>query len=287
LLSSLVGLVQYRTGVDPVYLLHLRAAPAMVEAPGVPGRYGAMGFFTSRLGFGHVVTVLLALIAGLLAERAFSRRESLLIAGVGLIGLAAVAVTFDRGAWLGLCAAAMVVALLAAPQARKAVVPVLLLIGAVASLDPPVRARFASAFSAQENTDRVFIWARAAEIIRDHPLRGVGFANYQRMLGPYYDRVDPHFVMRTYAHNLELSTLAETGPLGLFAMLAIVAVAAAALWRRRAVGGLAALAAWFAIAQVHDVFYDTKVMYALWFALGLSLRTDATVLQEPPPARAG
>jgi len=193
-----------------------------------------------------------------------------------------------RAAWLGLCAAAMVIALLAAPQARKAVIPLLLLIGALAALDPAVRGRFATAFSAEANPDRVFIWSRAAEIIRDHPLRGVGFANYQRVLGPYYDRVDPQFVMRTYAHNLELSTLAETGPLGLLAMLWIWAAAAAALWKRRALGGLAALAAWFAIAQVHDVFYDNKVMYGLWFALGLSLREpDAAASPEPPPARAG
>jgi O-antigen ligase len=282
-----VGLVQYRTGVDPVYLLHLRAAPAMVEAPGVPGRYGAMGFFTSRLSFGHTVTVLVALIAGLLAERALPPRTSLLAAAAGLWGLSAVAVTFDRAAWLGLCAAAVVIALLAAPRSRKAAVAVLLLVAALAALDPPVRARFASAFSARDNPDRMFIWARAGEIIRDHPLRGVGFANYQRILGPYYDRVDPHFFMRTYAHNLELSTLAETGPLGLLAMLWIWAAAAVALWRRKALGGLAALAAWFAIAQVHDVFFDTKVMYALWFALGLSLRTDAAKSPGPPPARVG
>ena len=47
-----------------------------------------------------------------------------------------------------------------------------------------------------------------------------------------------------------------------------------------ALGALAALAAWFTIAQVHDVLYDTKVMYALWFSLA------AATSQEPPPARA-
>ena len=286
-LSSLVGLVQYRTGIDLVYMLHLRAQPAAVAAPGVPGRYGAMGFFTSRLTFGHCATVLLALLAGLMAQRTFPRRQSIFVAAAGLLGLAAVAVTFDRAAWLGLCAAAFTVALFAAPRARKAVLPVLLLLGAGAALDPAVRLRFASAFSSRANPDRMFIWARALEIIRDHPLRGIGFANYQRALGPYYDRVDPHFIMRTWAHNLELSTLAETGPLGLLTMLYLWTSAAAALFRRRALGGLAALAAWLVIAQMHDVFYDTKVMYSLWFALGLSLSPDATVLQQPPPARAG
>ena len=63
------------------------------------------------------------IVAGLLAMRTFPRRQALLVAAAGLLGLAAVAVTFDRAAWLGLCAAAAVIALLAAPQARKAVIP--------------------------------------------------------------------------------------------------------------------------------------------------------------------
>jgi O-antigen ligase len=90
--------------------------------------------------------------------------------------------------------------------------------------------------------------------------------------------------MRTWAHNLELSTLAETGPLGLLAMLWLLSTAAVALRKRMragslALGGLAALTALFVIAQVHDVLYDTKVMYALWLALGLSLSPE----EEPWP----
>jgi O-antigen ligase len=146
-----------------------------------------------------------------------------------------------------------------------------------------VRGRFATSFSAAANPDRMFIWSRATEIIADHPLRGVGFGNYQRVAGPYYDRVDPAFPMRTWAHNLELSTLAETGPLGLLAMLWIWIAAAIALLRSGdslATGALAALAAFLVITQTHDLFYDTKVMYALWFALGLAL------WRRSPPATA-
>jgi hypothetical protein len=50
---------------------------------------------------------------------------------------------------------------------------------------------------------------------------------------------------------------------------------------RLATGALAALAAFLTITQTHDLFYDTKVMYALWFALGTALS------RAPPPARAG
>jgi O-antigen ligase len=265
-LASLVGLVQYRTGVDLVHLARLRAEPALVEAPGVAGRYGAMGFFTSRLTFGHVATVLTALLAGSLASGVLTRGRGL-FAGTVLISLAAVAVTFDRAAWLGLAAAGVVILLL---SRRRAVLgAALAALVALAALSTGVRQRFASSFSAESNADRVFIWARAKEIIRDHPLRGIGFGNYPRVCSAYYDRVDPAFPMRTWAHNLELSTLAETGPLGLLAVLWLFGAAALMLWRRRSMGGLAALAAFLAIAQAHDVLYDTKVMYALWLATAL------------------
>jgi len=78
--------------------------------------------------------------------------------------------------------------------------------------------------------------------------------------------------MRTWAHNLELSTLAEMGPVGLVALLWLLIAAARMVLRSTspfASGALAALAAWFTIAQAHDVIYDTKVMYALWFSLAL------------------
>jgi O-antigen ligase len=275
-IASLVGLVQYRTGVDPVHALGLRPDPAMVQAPGVPDRFGAMGFFTSRLTFGHSAAILVALLAGALAARAVPWPAALAVA----LGLAAVAVTFDRAAYLGLCAAAAAIALRAGRRfALLAAVLVALL-----ALHPGVRGRFATSFSPAANADRVFIWSRAREIIADHPLRGIGFGNYQRVSGQYYDRVDPAFPMRTWAHNLELSTLAETGPLGLLAMLFIWLAAAVSLWRSRdplALGGLGALAAFLVITQTHDLFYDSKVMYALWFGLALA------TWRAPPPARAG
>jgi hypothetical protein len=71
--------------------------------------------------------------------------------------------------------------------------------------------------------------------------------------------------------------LAETGPLGLAALGWLAIAAARALSRRirsgdgLAVGGAAAAAALAVIAQAHDVLYDTKVMYALWLALGVAL----------------
>jgi len=275
-LSSAVGLVQYRTGIDLVHQLGLREHAAWVEAPGAEGRYGAMGFFTSRLTFGHNASVLLALVGGTLAsgEVPVRLRGPVLVAAALAFG--AILTTFDRAAWLGLALAALAIA--AAHRRSGRALLAGLVLGAAAFLGfPQARGRFATAFDVGSNADRVFIWSRAVEIVRDHPVLGIGFGNYPRVCGQYYDRVDPSFPMRTWAHNTELSLLAETGPLGLLALLWTAAAAASALWRRvrdgdaLALGGAAAAVALAVIAQVHDVVYDTKVMYALWLALAVAL----------------
>ena len=275
-LSSIVGLIQYRTGVDLVWLAHLRGWQGMVEAPGVPGRFGAMGFFTSRLTFGHNATILASFLLGGLVAGAVPPRRIWIVAGAAILGLSAVAVTFDRAAYLGLAAAGVLMLVVARPRVRKAIAPALGLLVLIGALHGGIRDRFISAFSAASNADRVFVWTQALKIIRDHPLRGVGFGNYPRVCPRYYAQVDPGYGMFTWAHNIELSSLAEMGPIGLCAMLALFMMAAISLRKRLgptswALGGLAALAAFFVIAQAHDVLYDTKVMYALWLALGLSL----------------
>ena len=236
-----------------------------------------MGFFTSRLTFGHNLTVLLSLGLGALVSGTVPRKQLWLVGGSALLGTVAVALTFDRAAYLGLGVAALVIVALARRSTRRPLAGVLVAVYLLTALQPAIRSRAISAFSPQANSDRIFIWSRALEIIRDHPLHGVGFARYPEMCSRYYDRVDPTFFMRTWAHNLELSTLAETGPFGLATMLwmfGTVLVALFSRWRQGhpfALGGMAALFAWLTIAQVHDVFYDTKVMYALWFAIALAL----------------
>ena len=85
------------------------------------------------------------------------------------------------------------VAVCAAPRARRALVPVLAALVLLAALHGGVRGRFLTAFSVTSNADRTFIWARAVEMLRDHPLQGVGFANYSKAAAAYYDRLAAQF----------------------------------------------------------------------------------------------
>lgn len=297
-LASLVGVVQYGTGWDAVHALGLRAEPWQVAAPGVEGRFGAMGFYMSRLTFSHALLALLAALAGALAQGAAAGRARQALLAALLLGLAALVLTFARAAWLGLGAAGLLLAVLAlrASALRRRALALswsgVAALGGLTLLHPGVRERFLSAFDLQANADRLFIWSRALEIIRDHPLLGVGFGNYQRICSAYYDRVDPAFPMRTWAHNSPLSLLAETGPLGLLLAALVVAAAIRALWGRWregwpfAAGGLAALAGFLVAGQVHDLIYDTKAMYPLWFSLALGLAprnsTAPAALEKEP-----
>ncbi|TMA10835.1 MAG: hypothetical protein E6J84_14350 [Deltaproteobacteria bacterium] len=108
LCASVVGLLQYRTGFDLVHALGLRSAPALVQAPGVEGRYGAMGFFTSRLTFGHNATLVVATLAGALVSGAVPAGVRIAFGATCALGLAAVAVTFGRAAYLGVVVAVAV-----------------------------------------------------------------------------------------------------------------------------------------------------------------------------------
>ena len=292
-LASVVGLIQHFTGLDPVHALHLRSEPKVVLAPGGAGRYAALGFFISRLTFANGAAVIVSLLAGVLAGGGLGKRSRWAALGALVLALMAIAAAFDRAAWLGLIAAGLAIAAVAgrrSARVRIGLVAALVAVLAAGALHPGVRGRFRSGFDWEGNRDRVFLWSRALEIIRDHPVLGVGFANYPRAQGPYYDRVDPTFPMRTWAHNTELSLLAELGPLGLAALAWIAAATALGLRRRLALpaapivgseleadvrgravalGAVAACAAIAVIGQVHDVIYDTKVMYPVWFAIAL------------------
>src|SRR5205085_11039865 len=98
----------------------------------------------SRLTFGHNATVLVALLGGATLANAFSPRVRALVVLACLVGIAAIAVTFDRAAYLALLVAVLVVAL---RHRRRAFAWAAALIAAAASLHPAVRSRFASAFS--------------------------------------------------------------------------------------------------------------------------------------------
>ncbi|MHB1846643.1 MAG: O-antigen ligase family protein, partial [Deltaproteobacteria bacterium] len=285
--AGLLAFSQHWTGFDLVASLQLRS-PIRVDAPRVPGRWAGIGTFNSRLTLAHVLALVLAFEVGRwLVEAPAPRRLWLGSLAGWLLGIWS---SFARAAWLALALVLAAAAPLALSRFRPSRRTILALaaLAAIGTLSwagsPGARSWGAAALRPSENADRLFLWARAAEMALDRPVLGAGFGRYARLLGPYYDRFDPSFFMRTWSHDMFLSLLVECGPLGLFAYGWIFVAAGSvglAAWLRRGepgrseaiglcLGGALAALAFGAIGTFHDVLYDGEVAYNLAFALGLA-----------------
>jgi len=286
-LSALLGLVQARTGFDLNHALGVRKLPLRVPSPMGDG-FTALGTLNSRLTFSEIesAVVILALAVVLTGRGLWVRIAS----GVTMLGCAlAVAATYSRAAWIGALAGAATLALGLKRRTLLALVGITVAAGIAGAAVPTVRARAVSAFQATANPDRLFMWSRVSEVISDYPTLGVGVHAYPIVASPYYDRHDPNFPMRTWAHDIYLTLMAETGVAGLVCYVWIlVMVAALALSRRREdegravrLGALGAAASLVTASFFHDVLYDGEAAMTLFFLAGL-----ATVGSAPTVAAA-
>jgi O-antigen ligase len=269
---SAIGLVQ-----------HLEIAVPAIPVISAPG-----STFGNRNLAGEAVALAmpfgLASLALAASAGAGRRRGELACFGAALV-LEAIylAATRARGAWLGGAAGLVTFALLArprVPRAALAVAAAAALVAAVAALVPlrstPVLAsdtkRFASGLDVVEASfdprstalrTRAGLWQRTLAMWRDHALVGVGPGNWPRFFpryaepGAMRDGVLTATLAPLQAHDDLLERAAETGIVGVGALLALAAAAAAAARRslraaadarERAVpaaaaGALAALAA--------------------------------------------
>lgn len=173
--------------------------------------------------------------------------------------LAAMVMSWSRGAWLGLGAAVLVMLVAVVARSGKAVVLVtafallaayLTAAGGIAYIPPSLVQRF-SDFApylgivdvrSLEITDanyavieRMAHWQAAWAMWTDHPWLGVGIGNYEPVYARY--AVPQWPLPLGHAHNYYLNIAAEAGVFGLLAFLLLWGGALAEAWRasRRAV----------------------------------------------------
>lgn len=137
-----------------------------------------------------------------------------------LVGGPGLAISFSRGAWLGVLAALI---LLAAINARR-----LVLLGGVAAatvvalLVPAVRRRIAHEFNPTDpynsiNT-RVAVWKATLQMLRHRPIFGGGLSGFHEAIAPY-KQPGGYSEQLLYPHNTFLTFWTETGLLGLVAFV--------------------------------------------------------------------
>jgi len=189
-----------------------------------------------------------------------------------LAGGGALAFTYVRGAWLGFAAGAVVVV---AGLGRRGLIAATVMILVVLGLGlglPTVRARLQTIGDPNNDTtrDRMAMMIVGFEIVRTHPLVGIGLDGVKRV---YPSLVPPEGMRRStsHLHNTPLQIAVERGLPGLVLWLAVWAAffvqalrIAAALPRQRdkvpAAAALAAVFAMLAAGLFEYNFGDTEVL---------------------------
>ncbi len=213
--------------------------------------------------------------------------------------LVALAVTNTRNAWIGAFVAVMVLA--AIRNWKLIVVPPLVALIAVmiAPGDSQRRAQSIRNPTDPSSIDRMVMWKIGADMIRDHPVFGVGpemiegqYASYRQNYPEAVNATNPHL------HNVPIQIAAERGLPALAAWLWFIAVAMWELWRQLrqrltpavAAAGLAAVVSMLVAGMFEYNFGDSEFLMLFLGLITLphaARLTPAGTLQTPGAAVTG
>jgi probable O-glycosylation ligase (exosortase A-associated) len=169
-----------------------------------------------------------------------SKFEKLLMIGCIALGLASVVTSMSRGGFLGLVAAAIAI-WLRSPGKIKSLVIMLACVGVLSlTVSDAYWKEMQTIKTADQEGDtganRIYFWGIGWRMFLDHPIIGVGPANFQYNSFQYED---PEKAARGFhvwgkaAHSLYFTLLPEEGLVGLYIFIAIAILG----WRlRRGVG---------------------------------------------------
>jgi O-antigen ligase len=245
----------------------------------------------------HVMTFsgILLPLALLLLSAGFSREGSRAQRIVALLATFTIALTFTRNAWIGWAAGFLLLVALRRIKLVPWLVPLALL--AVTFSPEPIFARLVSSFDLKQTSvlDRIRMAEAGVEMIRDHPLFGIGPGNMKEVY-PLYRKPDAPRFRIPHLHNNPIQIWAERGLLAFLAWIALIAVflREAGARARRALpgrswleGGIAGAVALTVAGLFEFNFGDTEVLltmldvWALALALGGALDTPAGQAASP------
>ncbi|SDW10020.1 O-antigen ligase like membrane protein [Alicyclobacillus hesperidum] len=151
---------------------------------------------------------------GLFAVDRHPARRFVYIAG-GMCSLAALFFTYDRGSWLGLGAAVLIVAVVY----ERRVLPILLVLGVIAFFIPSIHMRVMDLFNPvyavkSSAGGRMLLWQQAFDTMAKNPLFGAG-------LGQYGGYVATSHSLSSFSDNYYAKVLGETGLVGLVLFMAM------------------------------------------------------------------
>ena len=183
---------------------------------GMPGR--VMSFFDNPNTFAEVLILLLPLVLALIlvARRPWSK---VAFAGIFVIGVAALGMTYSRASWVGIACAMVVMVFLWKPKLIPAFI--LLTLVAIPLLPQTIWNRILTIGNPADTStaSRFPLYAAAIDVVETSPISGAGLGTaavqkFIRDMNLYHGRA-PY----VHAHNFYLEVWVEAGLLGIVGFL--------------------------------------------------------------------
>lgn len=241
----------------------------------------AVGTFSHPMTFaGQIALVLLLAVAAWL-QLPWSR-ERWAIGIVLLILAGGLLASYTRSTWIGFITGVIGIGLTRGMRTGLTIAAVIVLVLVVAvALEPSLWQRMRTIPDTSQmgsNAERLKIWGATIEMIRDHPLLGVGSGGYRTAFEAYRERWGLN--SRSHAHSNFLQQMAEHGLLGLVAFTALWFVILKAAWQGWRsdlsppyqgwlVGSTMAVMAFLTAGLFEANFGDSEVAMMMWFMVGL------------------
>jgi O-antigen ligase len=198
-----------------------------------------VGFFPHHIDAGGFFSVLAILSLCLALFWQKSKRINILLLLLSILFLTGVFLSLARTYYISLLV--MVPAVFMRGNRRIAIIglsAIIVFVVAVFLLIPHIRERALSVADLAKNTsnlERLYIWKTAGDIIKDHPVSGIGFRQWRERFSDYSGKYARSWKFTEaalhHAHNLYLTVAAETGIVGLFLFTVFWAYLLMALWR--------------------------------------------------------
>ena len=260
-----------------LYSLYHYFFVGVVEATGGVRRILAVYHSPNALALflGRIIPVAVALALGLITVQHRWRR-ALVPLGAAALMLAVFYLTFSRGAWLGLIAAALLLFFASDRRAGLLTLVGILVLGlALVPVLPWERLLSITPF-----VQRLLVWQAALAMVLDHPLTGVGLDNF---LYHYPQYILPQAAFEpdiSHAHNVFLDFWSRLGILGLATLVwlqyqfwrmgvSVLRGAPAPQERWLALALMASMVDFLVHGLIDNSYFLIDLAYIFWLTYGL------------------
>ncbi len=252
---------------------------------GVERSYATLIHINTLAGY---LTLMIPIVLSLLFY-APKRSEKILLTFSLITMIICLIFTRSRSGWLALVGA-MSFLVIIKKEKRLAIGLTLVIIVVVSLLIPSIKARLRITFDLTANKDRICLAKSALQMIKDHPLTGIGVNTFYYIY-PQYQLPEEKVSGRPHAHNVFLQIGAEMGLFAIIIFLWLLVRVFKIGWktlrrtkdeylRTLVIGLLASLIA-FLISQEFDFMWSRPNLFIFfWILLAMFLATRNIVLKN-------